>query len=273
MKSIILITFLFFQNVSALTVHKDVANIKEVREVINQATASDFFSHETLIVFDIDNTVLAMNKSLGSDQWFNWKAGELKAQNKGISNLLHWQKTLFDLSQMRLTEWDLPFVIDELQSQYKVIALTSRSPKSRVATQRELSRHLVDFQRSSIGEAFRGSFIPLGQERKASYENGIMMTSGMHKGEMLIYLIEEIYNGDFPFSQVIFIDDHSKNTKRGFDSLSKIGIEVASLRYAKEDAIVNKFKNSFEEKLQCDLELFDLREKIVEIFGYAPQMI
>ena len=273
MKSITLITFFFFQSISALTIHKDVADIKEVQEIIEESNISNFFSNETLIVFDIDNTVLAMKKSLGSDQWFNWKARDLKAQNKEINNLLDWQKTLFDLSQMRLTEWDLPFVIDELQNEYKVIALTSRSPKSRVATQRELSRHLIDFERSSIGQAFRGSFIPLGQTRKASYENGIMMTSGMHKGEMLIYLVKEIYNGEFPFSQVIFIDDHLKNTRRVFDSLKQLGIQIASLRYAKEDLRVKQFKNSFEEKLQCDLELLDLREKMIEIFNHAPGII
>ena len=33
-----------------------------------------------LLVVDIDNTLLAMNQPLGSDQWFEWQDGLLKRQ-------------------------------------------------------------------------------------------------------------------------------------------------------------------------------------------------
>ena len=37
-----------------------------------------YSKENVLVVVDVDNTLLAMNQDLGSDQWYNWQSGLLK---------------------------------------------------------------------------------------------------------------------------------------------------------------------------------------------------
>ena len=100
-----------------------------------------------LVVFDIDNTLLAMQQDLGSDQWYYWQS-DLEAADPCspllVSDRLQVQGALFHASAMRPTQADAGQQVRRLQDAgLKVVAVTSRGPEYRLQTFRELRRNCL----------------------------------------------------------------------------------------------------------------------------------
>jgi hypothetical protein len=144
---------------------------------------------KVLVVFDIDNTLLAMDGLLGSDQWFNLQDALLARANpppappagpkppeptfegalppdvepkpptpldpawqsvESFDQLLDAQAALYALRPMRRTQPDGDVVVRSLQGRYTVIALTSRGPANRDATVRMLRANGISFAQRKV---------------------------------------------------------------------------------------------------------------------------
>jgi hypothetical protein len=225
-----------------------------------------------LVVFDIDNTVLAMPQPFGSDQWFSWqyscigkKAKTPHCITSNMGELLDLQGRIFAVANMIPTETSTVSVIKKIQkSGQKTILLTSRGYQFRDSTERALKNVGLNFTDSAIGPkgGFPSSFIPytmdtlakvgltkeeakvakLKKARKSSYQNGIMMNAGQHKGAMLKILLHKTGT---KVKAIVFADDHLKHTVRMQAIFGKMNpIEVVTYRYGKIDAAVNAFKKA-----------------------------
>jgi hypothetical protein len=225
-----------------------------------------------LVVFDIDNTLMAMSQDFGADQWWGWQSSNCmkkKAPSFCVTNkfneLLDIQGQIFAVSNMKPSEKTTPRVIRTLQKRgYKVILLTSRGPAFRSATERALAMNKFNFESSAIGPkgGYAGTFKPYTlknpskfgltksdmeksgnkKPRSASYMNGLFMTSGMNKGLMLKAIMSKTGTN---FKAIIFADDHIKHTKSVQKILgSKKSLDVTTYRYGAIDAQVKKFKKS-----------------------------
>ena len=135
-------------------------------EAMRLAEASGDPAH-VLLVFDIDNTLLAMNQDLGSDQWFNWQKTLPEGDPRRVGEfpeLLRVQGLLFAIGSMRATEpVRQPQIIKQLQQAgFKTLLLTSRGYDFRDATRRELLANDYDFRESSLSpsEGFGGPYLP-----------------------------------------------------------------------------------------------------------------
>jgi len=167
-----------------------------------------------LIVLDIDNTILTSTIDLGGDVWYQWQREKLAikpSESQKVRCLFEDSiGLLYELGTMRLTEEHLPRTISAWQSQgNNVMALTSRAPKYRAATERELDRRNINLDISPLSP--KGEKSPVYREvkgRELSYMKGIMMTSGMNKGEMLEYILDKTKR---QFKAIIFVDDSQKN--------------------------------------------------------------
>lgn len=246
----------------------ETANFSDVVERVQQEVACHG-SDNVLLVVDIDNTTLAMDQPLGSDQWYNWQYNfifqEIQSPDrvaKDLGELLGIQGTLFALGKMHPPEPELPPMIRDIQnSGCCSIVLTSRGPEFRNATERELKRNGYDYSASAleIAEPVRGSFLPydknrpnvnglskeeldsLRDPRPISYSNGIMMTAGQHKGYMLRTLLARSKR---TFRAVVFVDDHKKHTTRMTDAFKDSGITTACFHYVREQPNVDVFEKS-----------------------------
>jgi len=171
-------------------------------------------AEDVLVVLDIDNTILTSSTDLGGDIWYQWQRGKLdiKPEEKQKVRCLFEDSIglLYELAPMNLTEEHLPSTISAWQSQgNNVMALTSRAPKSRAATERELNNKNINLDISPL--APKGKKSPVYREvkgRELSYMKGIMMTSGMNKGEMLEYILDKTKR---QFKAIVFVDDSQKN--------------------------------------------------------------
>ena len=88
-------------------------------------------TERVLVVFDIDNTLMAMEQGLGSDQWYDWQSKLRLADPcdaRLVSDRLAVQGALYYVSAMRPTQEDAAQLVQRLQDDgLNVIALTSRA--------------------------------------------------------------------------------------------------------------------------------------------------
>jgi hypothetical protein len=218
-KTLIFLTFMLsvgFGNLFGQSL-KDtvVVDYKFIDKTVNEKI-TEYGANNVLVVMDIDNTILTSDTDLGSDIWYQWQRGELDikptAEQKLPDACLFNEAIglLYELGTMTLTDSLLPGYILEWQSDgVTLFALTSRSPNYRAATERELKRNNVDLTVSELNTADGSKlFFNYTLNRSLSYYNGIFMTSGMNKGEMLAYILGR---SGRQFKAIIFIDDTRKN--------------------------------------------------------------
>lgn len=204
-----------------------------------------------LVVFDFDNTLMAMNQDLGSDQWYNWQSGLLGkvkpqfAVAKTKEELFEVSYKLMALSKMHAVELDTVKVVQEIQkSKVKSIILTSRGPYFRNDTELELQRIGLNFKDSAIGPSngYAGVFKPVGLEgaRDISYMDGIIMGSGQNKGQILKLILDKTNS---QFKVIIFIDDSLKNIQN-MENQSFKDTQLYTFYYTYEESKVKKFEKN-----------------------------
>ena len=231
-----------------------------------------------LFVVDIDNTLLAMDRDLGSDQWFEWQEYLLEHEPESphlvadnFSDLLDVQGILFATGSMHPPEAEQPEQIAAIQEMgLDTLVLTSRGDDFRAATLRELKRVGYDFGPTSpairlfeangngryetcsrfapydINHPKRYGLQPeevevfgLSDEpRQISYGDGVLMIAGQHKGAMLLVFLHLL---DHEYDAVLYVDDHGRHVSRVYDALVRRGIEVTTYHYTHEDARVDRF--------------------------------
>ena len=195
--------------------------VAETVSALNEKYGSD----QVLIVLDIDNTLLTSSVDLGGDIWYQWQRGKLaiKPRNNQKVKCLFEDAIglLYELLPMDLTEKNLPTLIADWQlGGNTVFALTSRAPKYRPATERELNNKEIDFSASAL--AAKDQDAPVYREtltREMSYMKGIMMTTGMNKGEMLSYILDKTQR---QFSALIFVDYSEKNINNVYEEFKDV---------------------------------------------------
>ncbi|MEJ2402364.1 MAG: DUF2608 domain-containing protein [Xanthomonadales bacterium] len=198
-----------------------------------------------LVVLDIDNTILAMEQDLGSDQWYYWQkdlAGQNPCDPALVSDRLAVQGALFFASAMRPTQPDAAAQVARMQSAgLPVIALTSRGPDYRLQTFRELRRNGFSFWSSALPPrgGWAGAFVPAGGERPALYEDGVFLTAGQHKGRMLQALLDR--TGVPTPVAILIADDKQDNHDAIRETFGDSGTGVHVWRYTREDPVVAAF--------------------------------
>jgi hypothetical protein len=231
--------------------------------------ADEFGPEHTLLVLDIDNTLLGMNQELGSDQWFEWQKYLLDHEPRSkhlvansFEGLLEAQGVLYNLGRMHPPQPDLPRLMRRLQrGGIHTLVLTSRGDEYRVATERELSRNGYEFDRSAISadDLPGGTYLPydledleadgltqkdaaafgLTEPRPVSYENGIYMTAGQPKGAMLLALL---HHATPEIKAVVYADDHIRHVAYVFAAMVGRDVEIKAFHYTREEPRVERFQ-------------------------------
>ena len=245
--------------------HYEMNSIVEVGKKINDISNSCGGTKNVLIFLDLDNTLLAMKRPLGSDQWFTWQAGILKKGKKhsdfplrvsdNFSSLLNITKELFLSTGMRPVEKEtLSFVKSLQKSGHTVVILTSRGGVNAEATLRELNKNNLDFTKSSFGKGSSNFFLPYGKasqkkQREVLYTKGVFMTAGLHKGEMTQVLMKK-FNKTSPC--IVHVDDHAKHTTRVQETYKNLKTKAFTFRYGAEDKLVKQFHKGPKQNVHKD---------------------
>jgi hypothetical protein len=206
-----------------------------------------YITPNTLIILDIDNTILEPAQSLGSDQWawdrlkkLKSELSEKEAMNKTSDE---WYE-VHSITKVKTVEDSTADLIKYLQSHmHALIALTTRRPMYAEITLRELHDLDIDFSQTSLPIRncdFHGKDI--------LYKEGIAFISlENRKGEVLKEILKN--KEDHP-QTIIFVDDKLTHVKDVADACAQLDINYIGLRYGAADTSVASFDREAAEMQQ-----------------------
>ncbi len=221
-------------------------------------------TERVLMVFDIDNTLLAMEQGLGADQWYDWQkdlANNDACNPQNVGNRFAVQGAMYFSSAMRPTQQDAAKQVEIIQAAgIPVIALTSRGQDYRLQTFRELRRNGFSFTHSAIGPAggYDQEFMPVEDGRMSRYEDGVFLTAGQHKGRMLYALLQK--TGTVLPAVIVMADDKQKNLDAVKETFLALEVPVHAWRYTGEDENVAGFDPD-----QADAEWKSIKDALWQI--------
>lgn len=192
----------------------------------------------TLVLLDIDDTILVPKQTLGSDVWFTYRfkhhLQNYEREQAFDKALAEWE-AVRHLSEMEIVENGTVEVIRELQNKnITVMCLTTQGLALATRTVNQLLSLGVDpllTAPSKDDHYFINSHGVL-------YRHGVLFTSGTPKGTALTKLLEII---DFKPKHVVFINDKLTHLKDLESGLLTENIPFTGLRYSYSDERVKNF--------------------------------
>ena len=259
MKKIIMILgllcgFNVYSSVNSFTAndYQEVANIIKINEIKN--------SPSTLVVFDIDDTLLTSSQELGSVGWFDWQSSLLKNNPNSsflfannIMGLLKIQNLLFHMVDAKLTDEFVLKFINGIAKKSKLLVLTARNPLFENVTTKQFQKVGYISQAGenifqTYGISFDGyrsniitPFVCTNLKRHAVFSHGIFYASGQNKGMALKCILEQ---SEQTFKNIIFIDDSYKNVEDVANAFELSDVNVFAIHYTHENNKEEKIKTS-----------------------------
>lgn len=194
----------------------------------------------TLILFDIDNTLIEPVQELGTDQWFEHRIMEYKAlglpsgeaKEKALSEYV----AIHSITKVKPVEKITPSFIAQLQQEgYVCMGLTSRGLSLATRTVEQLKSVGIELtQTAPSKEDFYFT-----NHHGVLYRAGILFASGTHKGNALVKLLHHLHL--IP-EKIVFIDDKLQQLKDTQKALENDGIAFVGLRYGFLDEKVANFR-------------------------------
>jgi len=235
----------------------------DVREASSITQIQPHVDESTLVVFDIDNTLLRPTTYLGSDEWFYFLLNSLKLQGmqerearaKAVAT---WNRTQY-LIQSKPVETITPDIIRAWQRQgITVMGLTARSTDVAGLTRKNLMAAGIDLTlRPLTKDSMHVTARELGSQENALFKEGVFFVGlGNEKGHALEHILTKLA---IKPTRIIFVDDKAHHTTDVDSVMTKASIPCIAFRYGACDEDVRMFKyvtNGFTTLEQ--LELFFL---------------
>ena len=226
--SLVLFAFvILFSSFAQATVGKrySVDSINQFQKIITSQSKM-FSPQDTLVIFDIDHTLLHPKGAVGSSYWFKWQAALLKTREiesqqlaKNATDLGNLTCRLFEVLPFETVESDTTPAFDAIVNQgFPVMLLTARSPQLLHGTLSQLNENGFDILKLSqapdlpkkinlnSSEMHEAQITKL---KNTSYNpKGLMMTNEQDKGVVLRAYLNK---AGVHYKNIILIDDGEKN--------------------------------------------------------------
>ncbi len=226
---IILIVLAFTAQLEAI-IHE----IRNIEEVV------PYVDGDTLLMWDIDNTLIEPAQDLGNDQWVRHRWKQLR--NLGLTNSEAKEQMLFEwravqhLTKMTPVEPTTADIVKQLHVKAaSVMGMTTRGIGVATVTVHQL--HSVGIDLSMVPPIVGDIYFDNGHG--ILYREGIFFTSGTHKGSAITRLWEL---GDICPNKVVFVNDKHDNIVPVERACEALGIPFIGLRYGYLDEKVRSFK-------------------------------
>lgn len=189
----------------------------------------DFVQSETIVVLDLDNTVIQPKQLIGSDQWFRHQIEDFRKKGhsiqKAVSLTLPIYHEVMNRSEVSVVDNRTPQLIRDLQTaNIPVMALTSRGAQLKDATARQLNSVAVNFNQGR----FKDQQMHFDAQPNALFNQGIIFADGKHKGEKLS---EYLNHSQWHPKRIVFVDDQVKNVHQVREYLIPQAYDVVGIRY------------------------------------------
>ena len=223
------------------------ADIFEIKEIEKILPAID--SPDTLVLFDMDDTLTDSTTMLGTGQWrkslreesvYMETLREINAvsqKDKLHDNLTHFVALHVPVKPV---EEKLPAVVQELQKKVPVLVFTARGKKRWYSSDIAAIDLMTEAQLTQAGYSFHESILPkeLQELDPATYGNGILYTSPLKKGAFLKDLIQK--TGYRP-AKIVFIDDKLEQVQSVEKAAQELGIPYVGFWYTRAENVHEDF--------------------------------
>lgn len=228
----------------------------EIHEIKNMAAIVPAIQDDTLLVFDIDNTLIEPVGNLGSDQWFYYlykiyKINGFDEKTTQQQALRAWNQAQ-SLISVRAAEASIPDLIQSQQKKgLKMLALTARSVEIAEKTSQQLASVNISFAGHSVlGEDLEIDKGTLQSEHGAFFRNGVMYVGeGNDKGQVLAYFLQKLHLNP---KRVVYVDDKSHHVQAVDRALSALNIPCFCFRYGALDEKVKAYEQLMSEVTDRD---------------------
>ena len=216
------------EGVSGTPIDGSIVDISDLKEVNGRLRSG---KPKTLVVFDIDDTLLTSETFFGSDYWYKWQSGLSGSNADSVPCMFDLVSLAYEVGTMKATQEDGPKVVNEISND--MIFLTSRNANYRGGTVRELGEARYRFP-PQLGPSTDGTIFSVETTYKSyvdvSYHHGIYMVSGLPKGRMLRDLLRRL---KLSYERVLMVDDDCPKLVDVADAVRPEGMEFVGLHYTK----------------------------------------
>ncbi|TET36285.1 DUF2608 domain-containing protein [Candidatus Dependentiae bacterium] len=206
---------------------------------IYQHLTPDEYNKDTLVIFDICNTLGAPPTDLASDQWFSALFQQGMNDGRPVDEALSTALAPYCYAQHH--QWLVPIEPDTVstvkslqQRGITVIALTARGLYLFYRTLEQLHKIDIDFTHTSP----RKAVVSYGVKNQSLYSHGIIFAGSLNKGDVLKHWLEQL---KFQPKKIIFIDDKLKNIETVADAMKTANYPFVGIRYGHLDERVKNF--------------------------------
>jgi hypothetical protein len=209
----------------------------EIIEVNSFDEITKYVADDTLVILDIDDTLLIPVQTLGTDVWFCDRHARHKATlppEEALDRALAEWEGIRHLTEVKLVEPSTNEVVAELQKTNVVMGLTTQGLALATRTEQQLKKLGIDLRRSAPSQEDY-YFI---NQHGVLYRAGILFTSGTPKGPALMKLLNQM---DYHPKRVVFINDKKTHLADVEKSMDEAGIEFIGLRYGFSDDRVKNY--------------------------------
>jgi hypothetical protein len=205
--------------------------------IFESNTIADILPHiepDTLVVFDLDDTIFRTPSMLGNDAWFSYQVQQKLAQgktyNEATQEILPLYLVIQFCAKLELVDPLTPqFITDLHNKDIKIMALSTRSLGLVDYTKKELTRLGVCFSEHNPYQ----HDLKLGLTHAARYTDGILFGANNKKGELLMQFLDIIA---YQPKKIIFVNDKHSHLETVEHQVESRGITFVGLRYSAEDA-------------------------------------
>jgi hypothetical protein len=211
----------------------------EVIETPHFNEVKKYIKPETLVILDIDDTLLLPTQTLGTDAWFLYRIEQHKKEGMKHKDafekaLAEWQ-AIRHITKIKIVEEGTDQLINEMQEgKVVVMGLTTQGLALATRTIQQLASLNIDLSKTAPCQEEHYFINKLG----VLYRQGILFTAGTPKGEALVKLFSKI---DFHPKQIVFVNDKETHLRDVEEVAKREGIEFIGLRYSYCDARIAAF--------------------------------
>lgn len=212
----------------------------KIIEANNFKEILDYVDTDTLVLLDIDDTLLIPVQTLGTDVWFIHRMNQYQThldKKQALDKALDDWEGVRHLTKVKIVEEGSETIVAKMQGQgIPVMGLTTQGLALATCTVNQLKSLEIDLIKTAPSN--QDFYFHNGQG--VLYRHGILFTSGTAKGEALLKFFS--LAGVCP-KRVVFINDKETHLKDVEGSLEAKGIEFTGLRYAYSDERVKNFNS------------------------------
>lgn len=227
MKKLLLITSLLF----SLNTLAAITELKSYKDLNTQ-----LFDKDTLVIFDIDNTILRQDSVIGTHQWGDYMRERAIRTGMPQDDASRYQHEAFAELQpylrVVLIEEEIKKILKDLENR--------RVPHFALTARAESLKNTTISQLTVVNHSFAKNFPMQIDNKKLEkfLKDGVVFSGGVPKGELLKTIIE---NSQVKPKKIVFIDDKLYNLESVEKSMAEVGINLTSYRYGAADKFVTGF--------------------------------